>query len=187
VPTEIDPAEQMRANTCAFFIKFTGLSLAWIVILAVSVGCTADGSGWGVFFKSFFEVLGPVLVLGAAAMIVGGLLGFLFGVPRALATGRPPGEAGNAQPPPSRTATVAANTNLEQISDWLTKIIVGLGLAEISRIKTEIVQLSHVLAPLLGGIPAPGPVAIATLLLFATTGFLWAYFESRTSLMALFR
>jgi len=35
---------------------------------------------------------------------------------------------------PNDTKTTAPNTNLEQISDWLTKIIVGVGLTQFPQI-----------------------------------------------------
>jgi hypothetical protein len=57
-----------------------------------------------------------------AAAAVGSLIGFLFGIPKSRTdgTGATQGEGGSFRP----------NTNLEQVSDWLTKIIVGIGLVQ---------------------------------------------------------
>ncbi|WP_321939796.1 hypothetical protein [Paraburkholderia sp. J8-2] len=81
---------------------------------------------------------------------------------------------------------VAPNTNLEQISDWLTKILVGVGLTEIRSLRSGIsaldVTLNSALVPLENG----GAVAISIGLAYGVAGFLWAYFEARTSLMLLF-
>lgn len=60
-----------------------------------------------------------VVVAGAAAAL-GALGGFLFGVPKYK---RP------IQGPDGRRS-VDPNSNLEQVSDWLTKIIVGVGLVQ---------------------------------------------------------
>src|SRR5262249_38109074 len=57
-----------------------------------------------------------------AAAAVGIFLGFLFGIPR---TPAPKVEKGEAPQP-------AEQTNLEQIADWLTKILLGAGLTQIS-------------------------------------------------------
>lgn len=89
-----------------------------------------------------------------AAASLGAIIGFLFGVPRPISESGPPAATQSARPPtpvptpaagppaPPQSAmggTAAnssgspgwqANTNLTQISDWLTKIIVGVGLVE---------------------------------------------------------
>jgi hypothetical protein len=61
------------------------------------------------------------LTAGGAAGFTGGLLGFIFGVPKTLAVGSRTAGGGPAN-------TSRTNTNLEQISDWLTQILVGAGL-----------------------------------------------------------
>ena len=77
------------------------------------------------------------LLLAAASLSVGGLAGFLFGVPRSLQTPvlPPVGGDGRSQKQADEIAArYATNTNLEQISDWLTKILVGVGLTQIGTI-----------------------------------------------------
>jgi hypothetical protein len=73
-----------------------------------------------------WTTLATALALSAASAVSGLLLGFVFGVPRVLAADRPrsTGTGGG----------IAANTNLEQISDWLTKILVGVGLTQFAAI-----------------------------------------------------
>lgn len=66
------------------------------------------------------------LLLALASVMVGVLVGFLFGIPRALQNAG----TGGAEAGWGRYST---NTNLEQISDWLTKILVGVGLVELAR------------------------------------------------------
>lgn len=64
---------------------------------------------------------------GLAALVVGFFLGFLFGIPRVVqdTDGTP-----DVDSKPKHNYAQRVNTNLEQISDWLTKIIVGVGLVE---------------------------------------------------------
>lgn len=72
----------------------------------------------------FLSVSGTALAIAAAAGAVGGFLGFLFGIPRA------DGDvAGNISQRRYRP-----NTNLEQVSDWLTKILIGVGLAHFGNV-----------------------------------------------------
>lgn len=94
------------------------------------------------------------LCLAAASTILGWLLGLLFGIPRSLSrplnlssqptTTAPAGAAAGSGAGSSITTGAAAqtvpdagartsrvNTNLEDVSDWLTKTIVGLGLTQL--------------------------------------------------------
>ncbi|MBW8807540.1 MAG: hypothetical protein JF591_01650 [Lysobacter sp.] len=67
-------------------------------------------------------VVGAVLGAVLAALLAGATLGFLFGIPRALTVAMPgtDGHAGGGN-----GGGFTHNTNLEQISDWLTKIGAG--------------------------------------------------------------
>jgi hypothetical protein len=92
-------------------------------------------------FSSGAEPLTAALLLSAAALVVGVFLGFLFGIPRSLQTenssgthpkeGAGTGAESNQETPKPQ---YKANTNLEQISDWLTKILVGVGLTQFNNI-----------------------------------------------------
>src|ERR1700728_3255209 len=61
---------------------------------------------------NFATVVSVGAMAGAAAFVAGGLLGFLFGVPK---TSGGDGEDSGGR----RQARYRVNTNLEQISDWL--------------------------------------------------------------------
>ena len=72
-----------------------------------------------------------------AYFTVGATIGFLFGIPRVLQQDVTPARSSDAGAAPSVTSAtynLRVNTNLEQISDWLTKIFVGLGLVELQRV-----------------------------------------------------
>jgi hypothetical protein len=107
------------------------------------------------------SVLAAGLMLAGAAAVGGGLLGFLFGVPRATSAAN--GDKGRRY---------RANTNLEEISDWLTKILVGVGLIQLGRLGNLGGSLLHGIAPALGGTATSVPFGGALLCYFAVLGFL---------------
>src|SRR5688500_18795600 len=65
-----------------------------------------------------------------APFTLGGLVGFLFGIPKTVA----PSEDGQN----GIHRSWHPNTSLEQISDWLTKILLGIGLTQLTVIPGEL-------------------------------------------------
>jgi hypothetical protein len=90
------------------------------------------------------------LLLMAGTGLVGGIIGLLFGIPKSVSdpsSGLPPADTGNSTAAgvgtgENRRPGYATNTNLEQISDWLTKILVGVGLTEIATIREQFRNLA---------------------------------------------
>lgn len=78
------------------------------------------------------------------------------------------------------------NTNLEQISDWLTKILVGVGLVQLGSIVDSLGDLADYIAEALGGGPAGAPFALALVMYFTVAGFLVAYLWTRLNLTGAF-
>ena len=71
-------------------------------------------------------------VLSSHAFLLGGMIvGFLFGIPRQVALSKNKDSKDSTQ---QDDTYYNDNTNLEDISDWLTKIIVGVSLVEFTRI-----------------------------------------------------
>ena len=117
------------------------------------------------------------------ALLAGGAaIGFLFGIPKVLQSARerdaaPPG------PPGSRASgyQLRVNTNLEEISDWLTKIIVGLGLIQLK----EMPHFARVLSAQIAASFGPGAadeqrsVALAIVVLFPAMGFIFGFLATR--------
>lgn len=116
-----------------------------------------------------------------ASLLVGGLLGFLFGIPRSQAQpDRRTVSNGSADHSiPEEVSRYSANTNLEQISDWLTKILVGVGLTQLPSIRRGLHDLVTFLAPALGGRPDSPVFAFALVMYFLTSGFVLGYLWSR--------
>lgn len=128
------------------------------------------------------------LTIAGASLLVGGLLGFLFGIPRTLQDGSVQVPATSVPGLPARPlAQYRANTNLEQISDWLTKILIGVGLTQLTVIPDKLQLMSHVAARGLGGTAASETFMIAAMLYFAIDGFLVGYLWTRLFLPGAFR
>lgn len=112
------------------------------------------------------RVFALLTAVGSAAWVGGSLLGFIFGVPRFRVSDRGEGPQGSLNP----------NTNLEQISDWLTKIIVGATLVQLRELSAAIGALSVLIGAALGLPNRDGAIAAgAVLVYFFGTGFMWGY------------
>jgi hypothetical protein len=94
--------------------------------------------------------LGNALIWGFGFCVSGMLLGFLFAIPRILPAGAiiAPARNGNGngkrETDPVSNGVLShpgqspseINSNLVEVSDWLTKIIVGVGLVELKHLPT---------------------------------------------------
>ena len=114
------------------------------------------------------------------ALLLGGyLLGLLFAVPKT-----PPSDGDTAtQTTAQQRRILLVNTSFEQISDWLTKIIVGIGLVQfqpiLSFVEMRIEILARDLSTTSFSETAAGPVAAAIVLGFPTLGLLLGFFSVR--------
>jgi hypothetical protein len=165
------------------------LALGVPTTLALLIYAFAASAGEGEAALDRWEVLAVGLLAAAAAFAVGALLGFLFGIPRSVAAPAPdPSEQGterkDGEEEPAVGQHFAANTNLEQISDWLTKILVGVGLVQIHQISGAIDDLANGLAPALG--PQGYGIAVALLVAYPIIGFVSAYLFTRLRLQGAF-
>jgi hypothetical protein len=78
-----------------------------------------------------------------------------------------------------RASGFAGLNLLEQISDWLTKILVGVGLVQFTTLAQHAGELVEFLGPPLGGDPLGESFAAATLVVFGISGFLAFYLVTR--------
>ncbi|MGZ0153370.1 hypothetical protein ACXJJ3_40335 [Kribbella sp. WER1] len=154
--------------------------------LLATIAYAAAGS------KASLPVVSASVMIAVASLGSGVLVGILFGVPRTT-TGNDRPAAGDAAVPATGAAAgsvsavgaVGANTNLEQISDWLTKILVGVGLTQFVAIKHQAGQLFHALAPALGDRSGRESFAGSVVIYFFVVGFLsgWLYARLRLGLL----
>jgi hypothetical protein len=98
-------------------------------------------------------------------------------------------EPGNESPAMARDGrgpSTAINTNLEQISDWLTKIIVGVSLVNSERIGTAMWQAAVQIGLSLGAGTNTTSLACAIMVYFSVVGLLSGYLLTRLFLQPAF-
>jgi hypothetical protein len=121
--------------------------------------------------------LGSGLMFALAAVGVGGFVGFLFGIPRALAT-----DVQNPETQPralQASSRYIGNTNLEQISDWLTKILVGATLTQLGTIRESGSRLFGAMGPALGSGASATAFAGSVVIYFGVLGFVLGWLATR--------
>lgn len=165
------------------------LQTLWIIIIVGFLGAAAFALRASNLaeFLSFVATGGMVA---GASLLVGGLLGFLFGIPRTLQ--HDPAESVTAAEAAlgddsDRHVNYRANTNLEQISDWLTKILVGVGLTQINQIPGTFREIGNAVAIGLGNSESSHIFALSAILFFLICGFLFGYLWTRLFLPGAFR
>lgn len=133
------------------------------VVVCLLVAGTAAG---GPYWSSAAELVMFML----ASVAIAGLLGLIFGVPRT-----------RTDVGVQTTTQFGSNSNLEQISDWLTKILVGAGLVQLGMLPGGISSLATFLS---GGMALPNAAAIsvAAVLYGLGVGFLFFYLWARLQL-----
>ncbi len=113
---------------------FLGIVLIVFFSFTLQNNGTADKPVWVTTAQDVFVSIGIMLLIGGACFGIGILLGFLFGIPRLVSQNIAPtvsNPTNSLSPQARRARAIASNDNLVQISDWLTKIIVGVGLTQL--------------------------------------------------------
>jgi len=135
----------------------------FLALYGVSVGLSECS------LTMFLKVVGTGGILSCSAFVVGSLLGFLFGIPK-----------GPEKQSENRPWVV--NTNLVQISDWLTKMLVGLSLAVLFQVPGHLNRFGTYFGADLGS----RPLAVLLLVYYSFTGFLAGYLMTRLFLQQAF-
>jgi len=158
------------------------------LVYVVAVGCLLI-SIYGIHEASTGSLAVGLMTAGAA-LLAGGLLGFLFGVPHTREEGvterGDTSETSSSEPAGDGTTlsdTYRPSTSLEQISDWLTKILVGVGLVDIRDILAKILKMAEYIAPALSkaGSTDQGArvFALAIIVYFSVCGFVFGFLWAR--------
>jgi hypothetical protein len=119
------------------------------------------------------RAIGYGILIAGAAFISGVLLGYLFGL-------RP---TDNSRKLAGQSSSPPPQTNLAEIADWLTKIILGAGLVQLTSMPGPIWKFANVIA--LGvvedpSVETPNPaIALAVMAFFSTCGLLYGYLWTR--------
>jgi len=179
-PAPAEPAEEGgdpgdrdadKAAKQALWTLAAGSGIGLLVVAAYAM--QAGG------FADFLAVAGVCLMFSAACLLAGGALGFLFGIPRTLQHEGEKAPDGGAPEKGARAPEYRVNTNLEQISDWLTKILVGVGLTQLGQVPARVRDLAAYVAGGLGGSAGSEALVIGMLVYFTLVGFLFGYLWTR--------
>lgn len=158
-------------------------------IQSLHVACTlllAPGFLGLLLVAAWYDAMGSMLLWGSACLLAGGAVGFLFGIPRS--GDKESANKGDSHSGvsllaslPSAQRAARPNTNLEEVSDWLTKIIVGLGLVHLSSVYENLQKLSLTAAASLSLTPndTHRSIAMATIVCFSVAGFIFGYLYTR--------
>jgi hypothetical protein len=136
--------------------------------------------------QKFSLAVSIALMIAVSALVSGAFVGFLFGIPRTLQQR----DSQNNQDIGSGKdkLTYQVNTNLEEISDWLTKIMVGIGLTQIPKIINALKKYSNYVDKHgFAGFANTPVFATALLIYFLIYGFFVGYLWTRLSLARAFR
>jgi CheY-like chemotaxis protein len=122
------------------------------------------------------------LLTAGGSLFAGAVIGFLFGIPRSLQGD----DEGDETESPAEARRYRANTNLEEISDWLTKILVGAGLTQLVNIPSGLSDLGTYVASGMGDPAFSRVFAPAVVVYFSVCGVFLSYLWTRLNLNRLF-
>lgn len=151
------------------FEKFTVNSI--LILLIGFIGLIFFSFSKGKFNLSD---LSQLCLFAGACVACGVLLGLLFGVPKATVISERHSDFKDREV--SSSVRYRPNTNLEQVSDWLTKMLLGIGLTQFSSISTGIASISQHFHGF------PENLIISVLIYFSVFGFLCGYIWTRVYL-----
>lgn len=172
----------MRYQLAAVAFGLMGLGLVCIAIYAFAM----SGPHW--------QYLAVGVLTAVAVWVVGYLFGFLFGIPRIVSSGQlrlatSPDVIAHAkaasQPaqaePVNASPHFVPSSNLAEVSDWLTKLLLGAGLVSLTKLGQPLGHLVNSIAaglqdanpPVVSG--APQVMAASIIFCYITLGFLVGY------------
>jgi hypothetical protein len=152
------------------------------VLVCVGIGFAAvilNANRWDRWkYGAVARSIGYGALVAGAFFIAGALLGYLFGL-------RPASVSKDG----ISNSTATPHTNLEEIADWLTKLILGAGLVELTRLRSPIGDFTRFMAT---GVnppffvrgqqnedPGSPAIALAIMSFFSASGLLYGYLWTR--------
>lgn len=153
--------------------RWLGIERDWWLTAILVTGSIACGFLTVLWYK--VPKPAAAVMCAFACLGVGSLLGFVFAIPRSI-SGRDGSADGVGE---TRYSRLAVNTNMEQISDWLTKLLVGVGLVELKELPQGLGAAARYVAPAFGDDSRLVPFAAALLAYFTVEGFLGGYLATR--------
>ncbi len=159
------------------------------LLLLASLGFFAlvlNGTRWELWQNGVVsKAIGYGSLVAGAFFVLGILLGYLFGL-------RPTGPSQNSgEKSPGGVHPNPPHTNLEEVADWFTKLILGAGLVELTSMRRPLGDFAYFMASGIDPSPPsqtgykPSPaVALAIMLFFSASGILYGYLWTRYELAA---
>ena len=107
----------------------------WLAFLGIAA--PVGGTAWIAVYAfstqgSHPTYLGVGVLASLAAFVAGCFVGFLLGIPRAVSSGEL--RQNQSAAAAAGSSGLGASSNLAEISDWLTKLVLGAGLVELTRL-----------------------------------------------------
>ncbi|HTT53392.1 MAG TPA: hypothetical protein VMH35_18515 [Streptosporangiaceae bacterium] len=157
------------ASSSAVNLLATFLAALLVTAIDITVYATTRG-GAG-------QTMALAGMIAASAVVSGGVIGFLFALPRSVTVVIPSGRAGSHKQ--LTDITVRPNTNLEEVSDWVVKIIVGLTLTQLGKVPRVASGLFDLLGRSLGGSPQDVIFTGSLIVFCSIVGFLMGWLSTR--------
>jgi hypothetical protein len=157
------------------------LQLVLFIMAALMPSLAICAYAFSASLESRLRIFGMSAVFGSAAVAIGGLIGFLFGIPRSRTTieSTESGARTIGAEPTVTPNTSLPNTNLEQISDWLTKVLIGITLAQIGKVGSGAADLFNKMSNGLG-VGRSGTAFVGALVTYSTAiGFTFGWLATR--------
>ncbi|HYC58327.1 MAG TPA: hypothetical protein VEK79_02060 [Thermoanaerobaculia bacterium] len=149
--------------------------IPWVNAILIAMSAGLIGIGVYAWSQKSWSVLSCALLIALAAALAGAIVGFIFGIPKSAATATSTTASGTV----TATSEYQGNSNLEQISDWLTKILVGASLVQLGEIRAEFDKFGSRLDAS-GSMGTAGWIAgPAIVIAYFVAGFLLAYLWAR--------
>jgi hypothetical protein len=148
--------------------------LGYLRTLVAMYGTMAYIAGAVVMYSAIEKNYSTALLWAGASTLSMGGIGFLFGIPK---TSQPDEEA-----KPKKRLEYFVNTNLQEISDWLTKIIIGVSLIQFENLVNQFRISAMTLSSAISGSKPAGPdvaVAYSIMVYFGVLGLVFGYLFTR--------
>jgi tetratricopeptide (TPR) repeat protein len=122
--------------------------------------------------KAGWKILFLFILIASASYISGFFFGFLFGIPRRNT---------------DKESNYNLSTNLGDISDWLTKIIIGLGLIEIKKIPDFLMSIGNYIQTSVGAEDSVKIFSVCSIVYFSIFGLYYGHNYTRLFLSGLLK
>src|SRR5450631_438327 len=187
-PIEMIPDPHPTPDAAPTF-KTLGLTFAGLIVATLL-------ALWASQWHGLLAALGIGVLITLTGGTVGAVLGFLFALPRVLSKDSKDDEQlATKSSDSAKQRFLGSNTNLERVSDWLTTMIVGVGLTQLGNVDSSLYRFRSFLSETArvfpdskggnaGTLPGIGPLL---LILGLAGGFVGLYLFTRLKLSALFQ